>query len=36
MSNAEMASFLYNELLNSDIEDKETFIKELKTKIEVQ
>jgi hypothetical protein len=34
--NMEMVNHWYKKLINSDIQDKETFIKELKNKIDIQ
>ncbi len=36
MDNMEMVNHWYNKLINSDIQDKETFVKELKNKINIQ
>ena len=36
MNNMEMVNHWYSKLINSDIQDKETFVKELKNKIDLQ
>ena len=36
LDNTEILNRWYKKLLNSDIEDKETFIKELKNKLDLQ